>query len=193
MADLSIAAARIRHDGQFGAADVSTERRDAGVDRGAGGGVLRESLWDYVPGAAAQRTCRASARSVTDDAARDGLADAGVRVPWPISDGVSHVVRSADRATYRAVAQRPTDAGRRVGARELARAGRHSFDTGDGDDGPVPAARADGTVADFRPPDEGSRGADVGLRFEGIDAADGVHRDRFFEADSHDLQGAVPA
>ena len=54
------------------AADVPAERRDAGADGRAGGGVFREGVRHHVPRPAAQRTRRARARGVAHDAARHG-------------------------------------------------------------------------------------------------------------------------
>ena len=48
------------------------ERRDAGADGRAGGGVLREGVWHHLPGAAAQRAGGAGARSLADHAAGPG-------------------------------------------------------------------------------------------------------------------------
>ena len=106
MAHLPVVAARLRHHRQPGAADVPAERRDAGADRRAGGGVFREGLRHHVPGPAAQRAGGAGARGVPDHAAGHGPADGGVRVPGAVPDGVSHAVRSAHAAAHRPAAAR---------------------------------------------------------------------------------------
>ena len=48
-------------------------------------------------------------------------------------------------------------------------------------------------VADACAEGRDAAGADLGLRPARADAADGIHRDRFFQAGADDLQGAVPA
>ena len=70
MAHLPVFAARLRHDRQPGAADVSAQRRDAGADRRAGGGLFREGVWHHLPGPTAQRARGARARGVPDHGCR---------------------------------------------------------------------------------------------------------------------------
>ena len=49
-----------------------------------------------------------------------------------------------------------------------------------------------GAVAGLRAQDEDAPRPDLGLRPARFDAADGIHRHGFLEADPDDLQGAVP-
>jgi hypothetical protein len=59
VADLPRPIGGLWRDADIDAHCISNCRRDAGVDRGAGGGVLREGIRNYISGAAAQRKCGA--------------------------------------------------------------------------------------------------------------------------------------
>src|SRR5712691_4939626 len=96
MAHLSIAAAGFWEDNESDTADVSVQRSDAGADERFGGGLFRESVWNYVPGPTTQRSCRASARSIAFDAGWPGRAHFRLHFPWFMSDTFPFVVRSGD-------------------------------------------------------------------------------------------------
>ena len=66
-------------------------------------------------------------------------------------------------------------------------------DTGYRIDGNLPAADTAGVVAVLCPAGADADRADVGLRLEGTDAVDGIHRHWFLQAHSDDLQGTVPS
>src|SRR5437667_226622 len=61
VAHVSGALAGLRHHGEFVASGVPFERRDAGADRSAGRGMLREGLWHHLPRSTAQRARRTGA------------------------------------------------------------------------------------------------------------------------------------
>ena len=117
------------------------ERRDAGADGRAGGGVLREGFWHHVPGATAQRTSRAGARSLADHAAGPGLLTAAcvflglfpTAVPPSLLDPLTQ------QLTGQQLSQQ-LSRGQRAGAVRRQPERRHGLDPGHRADGCCPAA-----------------------------------------------------
>src|SRR6266702_107255 len=193
MADLPDTAAGLRHHRQPVAADLSAERRDAGHDRSAGGGVLREGLRDYIPGPTAQPRGRAGAGGCALDALGHGGADGGLRGAGTVANRRYTAARPADPRAYRPATERPTDSGQRPGAYVTWRDHRDGLDARPCVDGLVPFADSRGAAAcpgsEFQDPTR----PDLGLWPARVNPADAIHRYRVFQADTNDFQGAVPA
>ena len=176
-------------------AHVPDQRRDAGADRRAGGGVFREGVWHHVSGATAQRRTR---RTRTKRRSPCCWARAFSRRPACSSDLFPTVfLKLLDPVTQQLTGQQISaqlSAGERPGAvrRRPAQGGTVST-LGIALLGIVPAGRAARAVAGLRRASENPQRPDVGLRTAGSDAADGIHRHGFLQTDPDDFQGAVPS
>src|SRR6266566_220001 len=177
MAHLPDSAPGLRHYRQPVAADLSAERRNAGHDRSAGSGVLREGLRDYIPGPTAQPTGRAGAGGCALDALGHGGADGGVRGAGIVANRGCTAAGPADPTAHRPATERPTDSGQRPGAYVTCREHRDGFDAW--------ACPGPELQDPTRP--------DLGLWPARVDPADAIHRYRVLQADTNDFQGAVPA
>src|ERR1022692_3363977 len=193
MADVSGAAARFRHDGQFDATDFSVERRDAGADRRARGGVFRESVRDNISRAAAQQKRRTRARGRAFDAFWHGVAHGRVRAARTFSNSIYPPARPAD-ATIDRLANQHTAKSLKWSDADIARGkNRHSIHTRDGTDGFMFAADSVWTVAGVRAQIKNAARPDLGLWPARIDATHRIHRHWLLKTDPDDFQGAVPS
>src|SRR5260221_4200921 len=94
MAHIPVVIARLRHDHQPGAVDVSAQWRDAGADGCAGGGLLCEGIRHHIPGPTAERTCRKCPRGRTHNAPGNGPAHCRLCYSWNLHDSVSPFIRA---------------------------------------------------------------------------------------------------
>src|SRR5262245_5578471 len=99
MAHLPVAVARVRHNHQPGAVDVSAQWRHTRVDWRAGGGVLCKGIRHYLPRPTPKRTRREGQGSSAFNARGDGLADGSLCFSRTVPDGISPFVRAANGTT----------------------------------------------------------------------------------------------